>query len=366
MATVLDELLKNNTKVSMATLCRSDYQTLFANYFRGVDPRNTYDYWLLPFHLPTLGVYQRLLTPIPTWVAVKSSKPDVVFLDHEMFRSLRNLSKDCRIIWYCHFPYVVWAMERLGEKGIPEKYRTFPWSLYWRGFLALQRLVVIEENFADLTLVNSSYTGRYVKRIWDTDPIVVYPPVDLESFNSKREKKNLVVSVGRFSAEKRFEDALRALALCETSAPLVFVGTLSASGRPYFHSLKKLAEELGVADRVYFIVNASFNQLITILAEAKIYVHCMKHEHFGISVAEAMASGCVPIVPKSGGCWEDIVLEGKYGFGWDSINELSERIDDLLTNDRKSRYWKRMAIERSKIFDERNFREKIRHFLLDG
>ncbi len=365
MATILDELLKNSVKVSMATFCRSDYQRLFASYFRGIAQRDTRDYWLLPFHLPAMGVYQRLLTPIPTWVAVKTSKPDLVFLDHEMFKSLRNFSKDCRIVWYCHFPYVIWAMKRLGEEGVPEKYRTFPWSLYWRGFLALQRLDVIEENFADLTIVNSSYTGRYVKRIWDTEPIIVYPPVNLESFDSKREKKDFVVSVGRFSAEKRFEDALGALALCETSAPLVFVGTLSASGRPYLQSLRRLAKKLGVSDRVYFVINASFNQLKTILAESKIYVHCMKHEHFGISVAEAVASGCVPIVPKSGGCWEDIVSKGKYGFGWETINELADKLDDLLTNDRKSRYWKRMAVERSRIFDERDFREKMRHLLLD-
>jgi glycosyltransferase involved in cell wall biosynthesis len=365
MATVLDELLKNNTRVSMATLCRSDYQTLFANYFKEVDSRNTRDYWILPFHLPVLGVYQRLLTPIPTLVAAKSSKPDVVFLDHEMFRSLRDISKDCKIVWYCHFPYVVWAMEKFGEETIPEKYGSFPWSLYWKGFLALQRLVVVEENFADLTLVNSSYTARYVKKIWDTDPIIVHPPVDLESFDPRREKKNLIVSVGRFSGEKRFEDALGALALCETSAPLVFIGTLSPSGRPYFNNLKQLAEKLRVADRTYFIVNASFTQLRTILAEAKIYVHCMKHEHFGISVAEAMASGCIPIVPMSGGCWEDIVLEGRHGLGWNSISELAEKLDDLLTNDEKSLYWKRMAIERSKVFDEKSFREKIRRFLLE-
>jgi len=365
MATVMDELLKNKVGISIATLSKSDYSALFTRYFESLSSGHVRDYWLLPFYLPVLGVYQRLLTPIPTWIGLRSSKPDVLFLDHEMFKPLRSLGKECKIVWFCHFPYVAWALERLGEESTPEKYRVFPWSIYWRGFLALQRFVVIEENFADLTLVNSSYTGRYVKRIWGVDPIVVYPPVDLENFNPAREKKNFVVSVGRFSPEKRFEAALKAVALCETSPPLVLIGTLTLSGRPYLHHLKELAKRLGVSKRVYFAVNASFNQLRIILSKAKIYIHCMKNEHFGISVAEAMASGCVPIVPRSGGCWEDILSEGRFGFGWGSVAELADRIDDLLTNNEKRMRWGRTALERSKIFDEKSFREKMRHFLLD-
>ncbi len=365
MSTVVDELVRNGVTVSMATLCRSDYSTLFAKYFDRASSGNVHDYWLFPFYLPVFGVYQRLLTPIPTWIAMKSSKPDVLFVDHEMFKPVRGLREGCRIVWFCHFPYVAWALERFGEETVPDKYRVFPWNVYWRGFLALQRLVVIEENFADLTLVNSSYTGRHVKRIWGTDPLVVYPPVDLSSFDPSRDKKDLIVSLGRFSPEKRFEEVLRAIALSETSSPLVIIGTLTVSGLSYLRYLRELTKRLGLDGRVHFLANAGSDQLRRILAEAKLYVHCMKNEHFGISVAEAMASGCVPIVPRSGGCWEDIVSEGKFGLGWDSLTELAETIDDLITNDPKRMRWKRIAVERSRIFDEKSFREKMRHLLLE-
>lgn len=364
MSTVVDELFRNRATVSMATLCRSDYSALFGKYFEGVSDGYVRDYWLFPFYFPVLGIYQRLLTPIPTWIAMKSSKPDVLFVDHEMFKPIRDLREGCKIVWYCHFPYVAWALERLGEETVPDKYRAFPWDVYWRGYLALQKFAVIDENFADVTLVNSSYTGRYVKKIWGTDPIIVYPPVDLSSLDASRDKRDLVVSLGRFSPEKRFQDVLQAMALCRTTPLLVIVGTSTVSGLSYLRYLRELAKRLGVDRRVHFVVNASSNQLRRILAEAKIYVHCMKNEHFGISVAEAMASGCIPIVPRSGGCWEDIVAEGKFGFGWSSLTELAETVDDLMTNDRKRRHWKKIAIERSRIFDEKSFREKMRNFLL--
>ena len=52
-----------------------------------------------------------------------------------------------------------------------------------------------------------------------------------------------------------------------------------------------LAEELGIGDRVDFCVNASFDELRALLADAVAGLHTMVDEHFGISVVEYMAAG---------------------------------------------------------------------------
>jgi len=67
-----------------------------------------------------------------------------------------------------------------------------------------------------------------------------------------------------------------------------------------------------------------------LLRKAKIYLHPMKYEHFGITMVEAMASSLVPVVHKSGGLWTDIVEFGRYGFGFKDTEEASNYIKDII------------------------------------
>jgi len=76
-----------------------------------------------------------------------------------------------------------------------------------------------------------------------------------------------------------------------------------------------------------------------------------------------MASGCVPIIHKSGGAYYDIIDEGKYGLYYETPDELAKRIDQLLHDEK---YWKTLstlARERSKIFHENNFKDNLRKSL---
>ena len=47
------------------------------------------------------------------------------------------------------------------------------------------------------------------------------------------------------------------------------------------------------------------------MAEAKVAIHTMKNEHFGISIVEMMAAGLVTIAHGSGGPYHDIIGEGE-------------------------------------------------------
>ena len=54
-----------------------------------------------------------------------------------------------------------------------------------------------------------------------------------------------------------------------------------------------------------------------------------RNEHYGISVVEAMSYGLVPVVPESGGPWEDIIEHGRYGYGFNSVDEAVEKIKNV-------------------------------------
>src|SRR5690606_18511751 len=88
-----------------------------------------------------------------------------------------------------------------------------------------------------------------------------------------------------------------------------------------------------------------FHENISVIAKEKllatsgIYIHACGYgidqtrnpelaEHYGISVVEAMAAGCVPFVIPKGGPGE-IVDDAKNGFYWKEVPELVEKIQNF-------------------------------------
>ena len=61
---------------------------------------------------------------------------------------------------------------------------------------------------------------------------------------------------------------------------------------------------------------------------AKVYLHTTLNEHFGISIAEAMAMGCIPIVHNSGGVTEYIPESYRYN----TIQEAAHKIDFAIND----------------------------------
>jgi len=77
--------------------------------------------------------------------------------------------------------------------------------------------------------------------------------------------------------------------------------TRNADDVKIVEELKALAEKLGIDKSVNFKLNLSRAQIIDIFSAAKVGIHTMKQEHFGISVVEMMAAGCVTIAHASAG-----------------------------------------------------------------
>ena len=90
--------------------------------------------------------------------------------------------------------------------------------------------------------------------------------------------------------------------------------------------LKKLIHELGVENRVILMTDVPKPLLKQILLESKIYLHCAVNEHFGISLIEAMACGCLPIANDSGGPKEFVPENLRYT----SMDEVVSKIIKIL------------------------------------
>lgn len=69
-------------------------------------------------------------------------------------------------------------------------------------------------------------------------------------------------------------------------------------------------------------------ELLPYLAHAECFVHTSLQEQWGLVVNEAMAAGLPVIISNRCGCFEDLVIEGVNGFGFDPHN--SDELADLM------------------------------------
>ena len=103
-------------------------------------------------------------------------------------------------------------------------------------------------------------------------------------------------------------------------------------------------------------INVPRSKLRELLGSAKYCLHPPFPEHFGISIVEAMATGCVPIVYKDGGAWYDVVNKVSDILGYKDINNIIRHLDsnkDLYVSLRDR------SIKISKTFNYENFKKNL-------
>jgi len=347
----------------------------------GIDLGDTKVYSLLSDMLPIFGIYQRLGLFIPLRKAVKREKPDVVFIDSEIYKPVFRMKRKAgfRLLEYIHFPFhalrfqmgqIPVELKELYEqymaeaKAYHEKYGRGFWKIYFWVWLRLYNWAARENPFetADTVMANSKYIARLVEMLWGGKPLVVNPPVKVRDFqpfctNSFEERDDAVVMIGRISPEKRIEEVVDAVAMSETKPVLRVIGGLIPSTVPYKNRLEKRAEEKGA--KIEFHTNVPRGELVKIATSSKVFVHATAGEHFGVAVVEGMSAGCPVIVHRTGGPYEDITDYGKYGLSYLSVEELAEHIDRLLTEPELWNEYHRKSLERAPYFDEEQFASKI-------
>ena len=164
---------------------------------------------------------------------------------------------------------------------------------------------------------------------------VVYSTVDLERFAAAasarrggRPREKRAVTTGRFSPEKRHEAAVRIM----RTAGGGWNAVGNARERPDLDCLEGLRNMVGPGMR--FHVNAAEAELDALLGGARACLH-PRPESFGIAVVEAIAAGCVLVVPDNSVHPETVPLAGlRYRTGAEAAEimrgALGGRFDGLL------------------------------------
>lgn len=199
--------------------------------------------------------------------------------------------------------------------------------------------------------------------------MVVYPPVDVENFQPlyrRKERESLVVTVSRFRPGKNLESIPNIAK--HVDARFLIIGPSDQASASTINTVRGLAKKMKVQNRVQLLTNEPRSVLREKLSYAKVLLHTQFFEAFGMSVVEAMASGCVPIVPDVGGPWLDILdqEQGKYGYAYGSPKDAAEKIrllmeDEGLRREVASRAYRRAEAYSTSIFTRNMLRlvEKV-------
>jgi len=128
----------------------------------------------------------------------------------------------------------------------------------------------------------------------------IYQKVLTNLLSFKLAKYDVVISIGRFSPEKRQLKQLE-IAKCLPETTFRICGSVVM---PYnwqwFQYIKSKVEEMELKN-VELHPNLPFKKLVKLIGESKIFIHTMLYEDFGLTTCEAIAGGCIPCVINSGG-----------------------------------------------------------------
>jgi alpha-1,2-mannosyltransferase len=248
-------------------------------------------------------------------------------------------------ISYIHHPLL--RRVEIGAPYLRNKLFFVPYQYYLRSST---------NNFKNkLVLANSKFTAEAIRAETGIDAQVLYPPVMSEitpqqrDFDGKRE--NNVITVGRICKGKNLTIIPKIAKLTRKDISFTIAGLLESG--EIMLSLLRLIKELNVADRVKIMTNVKRDQLKNVLLSSKVYLHPKIDEHFGISIVEAMALGCTPVVHNSGGPREFVSRDFRYNSIEEAAKQVEKAIDDW------SPMQARKTSEYTERFDENMFSKQF-------
>ncbi len=218
----------------------------------------------------------------------------------------------------------------------------------------------------DAIVCNSEFTKSELDPQLGSRAAVIYPPVQQVPAALHTGKKKQILSVGRFTGyfqAKKQDILIKAFTKAAESGALkgwelVLAGGLIPSDQAYFDSLSKIVS----GTRIRLMPNITNDELIALYQTSMLYWHAAGYgesnpaqmEHFGITTAEAMSAGVVPLVFAAGGQLE-IVSDGINGLTWRTPDELIEKTATLVTDKKKYADLSRAAITRAEEFSDTHF-----------
>jgi len=278
---------------------------------------------------------------------------DIVLPNVELLKELKNFKPD--VIHY-HDPFLAGTIALLMGKllKVPTvgTVHIHPKQLSYHGLkidngVIAKKLVSFFGSFTDCTIFVSKYQMSLYEYMQNTCKRVIYNGIPDYFFVAQKRKfrkyRNKILTVSRLDKDKNLEFALKCVSEISKVIPVEY--TIVGDGKERA-KLEKLTFELGL--KVHFLGFVPREGLPEIYLSHDVLLNTSKTETFGLSFAEAMATG-MPVIASKEGSAPEIVYNGGVLCEEDT-QCVKEAFLNLFGNDEFYLPLSKRASERAKSF----------------
>lgn len=200
----------------------------------------------------------------------------------------------------------------------------------------------------DHFIADSIFVQERIKRTYNRDSVVIYPPVDTQNFTFEPSKENFYLSASRLVPYKKTKLIVEAFNEMPQKK-LIVIG----SGEEY-ETIKKIAKA-----NILVLGYQEKKILIEYMQRAKAFVYAAI-EDFGIVPIEAMACG-TPVIALNVGGTAETVVEGKSGVHFNK--QTKEDIVEAVKRFENQTFDLASISQNVQVYNTKRFKDKIKEFI---
>jgi glycosyltransferase involved in cell wall biosynthesis len=251
-------------------------------------------------------------------------------------------------ICYCHSPMrYAWDLQEqyLKDAGLNKGLK----GMYAKYVLnKMKKWDVSNSENVDFFIANSNYIAQRIKRIYNREATVIYPPVDIEFFSLEEQKEEYYFTASRLVLYKKTQ------LIVEAFNEMPHLKLIIAGEGPELKKLKEIAKS-----NIEFVGFVDNLKLKNLMQKAKGFVFAAE-EDFGITPVEAQACGTPVIAFGKGGALETVV-GNKTGI---FFNEQSvQNIKEAITTFEDIKFDPKTIRENTIKFSKDRFENEIKSFV---
>jgi len=200
----------------------------------------------------------------------------------------------------------------------------------------------------DYFIADSQFVQQRIKKTYNRDAVVIYPPVDVESFSLYEEKEDFYLSASRLVPYKKTKLIVEAFNEMPEKT-LVVIGEGEEFG-----SIKKIAKE-----NIKILGYQEKKVLIDYMQRAKAFVYAAV-EDFGIVSIEAQACG-TPVIALGDGGTKETVIDGKTGIHFQK--QTVSGIINAVHRFENMHFCAKLIAKKAQYFHESRFKKELKSFV---
>ena len=211
----------------------------------------------------------------------------------------------------------------------------------------LRKVDINHSKRPDYIIANSYFVKNWIKKKYDINCEVIYPPVNTTLFKLQKEKSSYFITTARLEPYKRVD--LIVEAFNQTNEILYVLGD---------GSMKRRLEKMANSNIKFFdyLDSEKVNELVS---KARAFIHA-GIEDFGIAPVEAQSCG-TPVIGYNAGGLAETVIEGKTGILFKF--QTSEAILKSLRRFKTIKFDYEFISKHAQQFSETTFKTNFQKFV---